>query len=415
MLHARSFALVVVLMVIVSGSFPAAARALPSRQDEELPIDITALAIYPADTGDDGYVVNTGKSCLTVATCADPIYFGAATEESLTEAGLARAHALLLVKYDDEGKALRTIASTIAEYENPGGAGQGLQTFLSWLADPNAEVAVSGRIGSGAQMFDLTSLAGDPSATGAIGLRFRSGSLVVGIESRDYAGVPLERAEIEELGRRVVQLIKAEQELPGLGALVVHHRATPTEFYVHRNGNTVRLVRETAEGYAGRQSEFAEAGVENVFLSNQTLVVGDDEARPNVTLAIALYRLPTATAASLYLNDAASAFATARERNGLVTQEPDDPPFVGDESVWYLNIYTDAYQAMGYVRYDNIVARVIWQRNVDTPEGDEQARLVDAENELLPGAVYTAESQIDCIANLACPGLTKLSSRLLPK
>ena len=64
------------------------------------------------------------------------------------------------------------------------------------MADPNAEVAVSGRIGSGAQMFDLPSLAGDPAATGAIGLRFRSGSLVVGIESRDYEGTPLERAEI---------------------------------------------------------------------------------------------------------------------------------------------------------------------------------------------------------------------------
>jgi hypothetical protein len=381
-----------------------------------LPIDLTSLAIYPADTGDTDYVLLDGKSCLTVAACADPIFFGAATEESLAEVELVRAHALALVKFAADGSVARTLATTVAEYENPGGAGQGLQTFLSWLADPAAEVPVSSRIGSGAQLFDVGgALPGDPTATGAVGLRFRSGSLVVGIEIRDYTGDAPDRAAVEKLGSRVIQLIKAEQELPDLGALVVHHRATETEFYPHRGGKTVRLIRETADQFAARQSEFTEADVTNVFLSNQTLSVGDNPDRPNVTLSIALYGLPTATEASRYLNNASSAFAAQRQRNGAATREPDDPPLVGDESAWYLNVYSDGYQAMGYVRYDNVVARIIWQRNLDTDKGDEESRLRDAEDELLAGAVYTAESQIDCIANLGCPGLTKLSSRLIPK
>jgi hypothetical protein len=415
--RARSFALIVALVLVLSPSLTAvAAKSMPSRQDDELPIDITALAIYPADTGDDDYVILDGRSCLTVAACANPIFFGAATEESLTEAGLVRAHALALVKYADDGTAERIVATTIAEYVNPGGAGQGLQTFLSWLADPLYEVEVSGRIGSSAQLFNIPgALASDTNATGVVGLRFRSGELVLGVEMRDYTGNPPTSAEVEDLGRRIVELIEAERESPSLGALVVHHRAAVTEYYPHRNSRTVHLLREGSDSFAARSAEFSEADVDNVFITNQTLITGDDPDRPDVTLTIALYGLPTATLASFYLKDASSAFAAQRERNGAATRQPDDPPFVGDESVWFLNVYTDAYQAMGYVRYDNVVARITWTRNQDIPEGEEVSLLQTAEDELLAGTVYTAESQIDCLVNLACPGLTRLSSRLLPK
>ena len=78
--RARSFALVVAVAVVVSTwASVTSAKALPVRQDDP-PIDLTALAIYPPDTGDDDYVVVDGKSCLTAAACADPIFFGAATE-----------------------------------------------------------------------------------------------------------------------------------------------------------------------------------------------------------------------------------------------------------------------------------------------------------------------------------------------
>ncbi len=415
--RARSLALIVVLVLVLSPSLTTAtAMALPSRQDAELPVDITALAIYPVDTGDDGYVILDGRSCLTVAACLNPIFFGAATEETLTDAGLIRAHAVALVKYAEDGSAERIIATTVAEYVNPGGAGEGLQTFLSWLADPLYEVEVSSRIGSSAQLFNIPgALASDINATGVAGLRFRSGELVLGVEMRDYTGNMPTSAEVEDLGRRLVELIEAERESPGLGALVVHHRAAVTEYYPHRNSRTVRLLREGDDSYAARAAEFSEADVDNVFLTSQTLVTGDDPARPDVTLTIALYGLPTATLASFYLNDASSAFVAQRQRNGTATREPDDPPFVGDESVFFLNVYTDAYQVMAYVRYDNIVARITWTRNQDIPEGEEDSLLQTAEDELLAGTVYTAESQIDCLANLACPGLTRLSSRLLPK
>jgi hypothetical protein len=129
---------------------------------------------------------------------------------------------------------------------------------------------------------------------------------------------------------------------------------------------------------------------------------------------VVLYSLPSASDASSYLNDVSTAFALQRERLGAPTSEPEDPPIVGDESVWFLNVYSDAYQAMGYVRVDNLVARVIWQRNQATAEGEEAERLQTAEEELLPGAEYTAKEQVGCIEEGGCPGLTKLSSRLLP-
>jgi hypothetical protein len=414
----RSLAAVLVALSLVwSWWFGAAsARALPSRQQGDVSLDLAALAIYPKDTGTDGYVLVDGRTCLTAAACADPVFFGAATEESLTATNLTRAYALALAQFGSDGSSVaRTLATTIAEYKNPGGAGQGLKTFLSWLADPASEVPVSGDIGSGAQMFDIKGgLPGDPNATEVVGLRFRSGSIVVGVEIRDYTGQTPSRSTVEKLAKKVEARVKAGREEPELGALVVHHRATATEFYAHRGGTTVPLIREDHDQFAARSTEFGSAGIQDVFLSNQTLATGDGPQGVDVLLSVALYRLPSAAAASSYLNDASTAFADGRERSGAPTDEPENPPFVGDESVWYLNVYNDAYQAMGFVRSGNIVARVIWQRYHQARAGEEQELLQTAEQELLPGAEYSARSQIDCIENLGCSGLTKLSSRLLP-
>jgi hypothetical protein len=418
MLRARSLAPVVVALALGWTSWlgAATAKALPSRQGD-IALDLAALAIYPEDTGADGYVLVDGRSCLTPAACADPVFFGSASEASLKDAGLTQAFALALAQFGTGGATgvTRSVATTIAEYATPGGAGQGLKTFLSWLADPASEIPVSASVGSGAQMFDIQGgLPDDPKATGVVGLRFRVGSIVAGIEIRDYAGKAPATSTLEKLAQTVEARITAGQEQPGLGALVVHHRAAASEYYVHRSGTTVPLYEEDQDQFKVRSAEFGDAGIEDVFLSNQTLALGSDRKSIDVLLSVALYRLPSATQASAYLNNASTAFATARERIGAATREPENPPLVGEESVWYLNVYSDAYQAMGYVRSGNIVARVIWQRNHQAAAGEEQQLLQAAAKELLPGAQYSAQSQVDCIDNLGCPGLTKLSSRLLP-
>lgn len=415
--RARSLALVAVLALVWS-SWPAAtAWAVPTRQSD-MPIDLAALAVYPSDTGDDGYVLIDGKSCFTAEACANPIFFGAATEASLTEVGLTQAYAVALAKFSEDGNSLtRTLATTLAEYDDRAGAEQGMTTFLSWLADPASEEEVSSKIGDEAQLFDIGGpLPADPSSTGVVGLRFRVGSLVVGIEIRDYTGTAPNRADLEKLARKVAQRIKTEQSAaePGLGALVVHHRATATEFYPHRGSNTVRLLQENADQFDARATEFGAAGIEDVFLSNQALVAGDDPQQTDILLSIAAYRLPSNSEASAYLYAASTAFAAERERIGAPIDEPEEPPIIGDESVWYLNVYTDAYQAMGYVRVGNVVARVIWQRNQPTPAGEEATLLRAAEQELLPGAQYSAEAQVRCLEDGGCPGLTRLPSRLLP-
>jgi hypothetical protein len=416
--RARSLAPAVVALVVVWSSLPGVAttRAVPARQDE-IPLDLAALAIYPQDMGTDGYVLIDGQACLTATACANPVFFGAETKDSLTAQGLNRAYALALGQFGsgENPSVVRTMASTIAEYKNPGGAGQGLKTFLSWLADPASEVPVSDDIGSGAQMFDIHGpLPGDPNATGVVGLRFRVGSIVAGIEIRDYTGKAPSHASVEKLAKKVESRIKAEQDEPELGALVVHHRSFGHDYYVHRSGVTVRTYQQSDDEFASDSAEFRDAAVQDVFLSRQTLATGRDGKSIDVLLAVTLYRLSSATQASAYLNNVSTAFAEERERIGAPTQEPEDPPSVGDESVWFLNVYTDAYQAMGFVRSGNIVARIIWQRSHEAKASEVEKLLTSAERELLPGAAYSAQSQVDCIENLGCPGLTKLSSRLLP-
>src|SRR5262249_5703124 len=104
MLRVRSLALVVVALALGWSSWLGAAttKALPARQGD-IPLDLAALAIYPQDTGADGYVLVNGRSCLTVAACADPVFFGSATEASLTEAGLTRTFALVLAQFGTDG------------------------------------------------------------------------------------------------------------------------------------------------------------------------------------------------------------------------------------------------------------------------------------------------------------------------
>jgi hypothetical protein len=409
--------LLLAVVVLVSG-WSSVGRLNPVAAQTAAPaVDLAALAIYPGDTRDDGYVLVDGRGCLTPRACADPHFFGGATEASLTELGLTRAYWLGIAKYPPDGSfpPERTIATLIAEFDTRSAASEGLSAALAWLADPSLEGEVSRAIGDEAELYRFTGeFTDDPSATGTIGLRFRSGSLVVGIEVREYADRDPDQANIERLARLVAQRIGEEPDQAGLDTLAVHHRANPSEYYVHLDGETIRTVQQTEEGYQTDAAEFDDAGIEDVFLSRQTLASGDGSATGDVLLVVTIYRLSNTIAASNYLNSASTDFARYLERIGALNIEPEEPPLVGNESVWYLNVFSDAYQAMAYVRVGTVVTRIIWQRNLVTPENPTDARLQQAEEELLPGAQYTAEQQVLCLDNGGCPGVTRLSSRLLP-
>lgn len=419
MQRARSFAILAVLIVLglVASSWASVTTAAPRsalQSGGDSAFDLSSFAIYPIDTGDDGYTLVDGRGCLTPATCATPIFFGNETEDSLTEIGLERAYALALAKLTPERTfpATRSLATTIAEYNDKDGAETSLPSFLSWLADPAFEEDAPD-VGDEAQLFDLPDGLDADNSTGVVGLRFRVDTFVVGIEIRDYNGQTVDRDDVERLAKDVAERIQDQTDAT-LGSLTMHHRAASAEYYVHLEGVTVPLVGETDDQYDARSAEFGDAGIDNVFLSNQVLVTGDDPNNPEIVMYITLYQLPSDSDARAYLYDAADAFAAQRERNGATTDEPEEPPTVGDDSVWYLNVYSDAYQAMGFVRSGDIVARVIWQKNQSVKAGDEADLLKRAEKDLLPGATYSAEEQVKCIADGGCPGVTRLSSRLLP-
>jgi len=420
MQRARSFAVLAVLVVVglVASSWATGTTAAPRSaiQSEDDPaFDLSLLAIYPIDTGDDGYILIDGRGCLTPETCATPIFFGGETQESLTAAGLTRAYALGLAKLSPEGTfpATRSLATTIAEYSDEVGAASGLTTFLAWLSDPTWNVDGAPTIGDESQLFDSPDGLPSDDSTGVVGLRFRIGTLVVGIEIRDYSGEAVDQNTVQSLAEEVAERIEALSE-SSLGSLALHHRAGSAEYYVFLDGTAIPLSGESVEQTDSRDDEFNGAGIDNVFLSNQALVVGDDPNNPEVVMYITLYQLPSTSAASDYLFRASNAFAAQRERSGGTTDEPEERPAVGDESVWYLNIFSDAYQAMGFVRVGDIVARVIWQKNQPVNLGEETKLLGAAEADLLPGATYSAEQQVICIEKGGCPGLTRLSSRLLP-
>jgi hypothetical protein len=427
MQRARSFAILAVLIVVgllVSSWATVTTAALRSAMqiESDSTFDLSSLAIYPIDTRDDGYrlVFDRASGCLTPAACANPIFFGAENEDSLTNAGLTRAYALALAKLTPEGTfpPTRILATTIAEYSEDDGAEAGLTSFLSWLADPTFEVEHEPNVGDEAQLFDFPEGLPTDGSTGVVGLRFRVDTLVVGIEIRDYNGDAVDRDEVVRLAEEVAERIE-DQTDSTLGSLTMHHRATFDEYYVQLEGTTVPIIgagdeQYNEEEYDARADEFGSAGIDNVFLSSQVLVTGDDPNNPDLVMYITLYQLPSSSDASSYLFSATNAFAAQQERSGGTTDEPADPPSVGEESVWYLNVYSDAYQAMGFVRFGEIVARVIWQKNQPVNAGEESDLLQRAEEDLLPGATYSAEEQIKCLEAGACPGVTRLSSRFLP-
>lgn len=410
---------ILILIGLIGSSWMAGTDAAPRpalQDDAAASFDLSALAIYPIDTGDDAYVVLDGRSCLNPESCANPIFFGGESEDSLDEAGLTRAYALGLAKLNEEGTfpPTRSLATTIAEYEDDDGAETGLETFLAWLSDPSWLVSDAPEIGDESQMFDAPDGLPSDESTGVVGLRFRLGSLVIGVEIRDYSGADVSQDEVVSLAEEVVERIEDLNE-SSLGRLALRHRSSSVEYYVHLDGTTVPLGSETEDQRDARSAEFSAAGIDNVFLSSQILVTGSDPSNPDVMMYVTLYELPSAVDASNYLFRATNAFAAMRERNGGTTDEPADPPSVGDESVWFLNVFSDAYQAMGFVRSGEIVARVIWQKNQQVKAGEESDLLRAAEEDLLPGAVYSAEEQIKCIRAGNCPGVTRLSSRLLPR
>jgi hypothetical protein len=378
--------------------------------------DLASLAISTSDLP-DGYQLIAGRNCLTARSCADPGFFAGVTADSLTEDGLVRAYALGLAKFDpnDPSTAERSVATTIAEYDDTDGAEKGVTTFLAWLSDPNGERSVSSDIGQDAQLFEVHgSVTGDAAATAASGLRFRIDTLVVGIEIRDYTGAAIDPDEIEALARVVAGRINDHPSGPGLGTRAVNLRSNGSSYYVHRDGQTIRLWRENDGSFAARSDEFTSNGVENVYLTNQVLITGDDPNTPKLQMSVVIYQLSSGLEASNYLAKASESLAASWEQNGSAYVRPDDVPDVGDESVWYVNVYPQIYQSTVFVRSGNLVARIIWGYTLPEPITSDEDGLRDAQAKLLGGVEFVGDAESACLLDANCEGLTRLPADLLP-
>jgi hypothetical protein len=379
--------------------------------------DLASLAISTNDLA-DGFQLIAGMHCLTARSCADPNFFAGVSADTLTEDGLVRAYALGLAQFvtDDPTKPERSVATTIAEYENADGARSGVETFINWLADPNGERSVSNNIGEDAQLFEVKgAVTGDAAATAASGLRFRIDTLVVGIEIRDYRGRDIRAADVEALGRIVAGRINDHPSGPGLGTMATNLRSTGSGYYVHRDGETVRLWRENESQYAARSGEFTSNGVENVYLTNQVLITGDDPKNPKLQMSVVVYELSSGLDASNYLAKASQSLADSWTSSDVTFAQPNDVPDVGDESVWFVNVYPKIYQATVYTRSGNKVARIIWQYNLDKEIKDLDAGLKDAQKLLMGGVEFVGDAEAGCLLDANCEGLTRLPSELLPE
>jgi hypothetical protein len=375
--------------------------------------DLASLAISTSDLP-DGYQLIAGRNCLTARSCADPDFFAGVSADSLTEDGLVRAYALGLAKFDGDNPS-RSVATTIAEYDAADGAEKGVSTFLAWLSDPNGERSVSTDIGEDAQLFEVHgAVTGDTAATAASGLRFRVDTLVVGIEIRDYTGAAIDPDEIEGLARVVAARINDHPAGPGLGTMAVNLRSNGSSYYVHRDGQTIRLWRENDASYAARSDEFTSNGVENVYLTNQVLITGDDPNNPKLQMSLVIYQLSSGLEASNYLAKASESLAASWDKNGSAYVRPDDVPDVGDESVWYVNVYSEIYQTTVFIRSGNLVARIIWGYTLSEPIKSDEDGLRGAQADLLGGVEFVGDAEAACLLDANCQGLTRLPADLLP-
>ena len=131
-------------------------------------------------------------------------------------------------------------------------------------------------------------------------------------------------------------------------------------------------------------------------------------------MSIVLYQLPTGNDASVYLASASADLSSSWDASAVPYTQPTDTPLIGDESVWFVNVYDTAYEATAYVRTGHYVARIIWQQNLPKAIKPDAKEIPTAQEQLLPGIEFTAQAQIQCIEDGGCSGITKLGKDLLP-
>jgi hypothetical protein len=372
----RMLVTLMVMLALVASVLGPTAGAVRAANDE-LPLDLPAMALTPSDLEAEGFA---GFGRLSGESHVGPWLLGGLignltyemsddeVRQTVRDAGLLRGYEFSLRQqgsHDDQvSDPVRDVFGTVYEFADDDGAADAF-AFMADLAEVSETVQhVEGdaAIGDGTVLFRETRDQSDPLRM--LILAFRTDRLIAVVQLWDYAGEEPAVAEVERLGARLLERIEdgVAGEAPGLGSRVL--RLQNTEFdvlyevrsdhYLRLDGEELPLDYEDAETVAAR-SEAAGDAID-VYGFNQ-FVQEVDAVDPSLPYQMGwsgtLYRFADDEAAADWL--AGGLELIERETyGGEVTvqdlEELPDAPAFGDESVTvsYLAEYRDGYVAQAY-------------------------------------------------------------------
>ena len=393
----------IVLMAVGAGG----GSGLRSATAADIPLDLAALALRPADLEAPGFARFNAVSCGDPAGCASALFSQTGPNEAeLAVAKARRGYSIVLGAPNDAGDLAMgdVVEMTMLEFADSAKARTGLDLTLRPLAD--AATPMESDTLPDAQLFVVErSVGGNPNIEATAGIRFRSGRLVVSIMYGFDSANDLDPSTVETLAEIVRERIDHAADAPGLGALVVRHLNVSYDMYDFIDGEIQPSLTGTDDA---RAAEYAAIGATNVYISYEE-VLYNMLMYPSAALRIALIEFETEADAGAYLTetmDKALADTTA-------AQPLDGALALGDQSaaIVYANEYS--YSVQYIIRVGTVDAVISWDDPMARP-GSIDEKLAAASARFANVAAFTAAAQADCLTASVCDGLQPIPDELLP-
>ncbi len=373
--------------------------------------DFAGLAIRPSDLTEPGFGRFTGRGCANAAGCAEALFpNGGPDEATLKSAKVRRGYYAGLSEPEaiNAGDPADTIETTILEFADSSKAKAGLELLLGPLADL-AEPAASD-VAPGAQLFVTDLPAEDGSQfTGAAGVRFRSGRLVISVDRRFAGGAEIDSAAVEALAGIIVDRIENPSDVPGLGSLMLHQLNSSFEAYDFID----RAIQPTYSGFGSIDQERADfytaAGAVDIYMASQDLLK-DLMGYSTVSLSTTLARFKTADDATGFIPHWIDRLTSA----GITVRDIEGAAELGDASTAIVVAYGSTYSVQYIVQVGTIAAVISWDNYIPSSLSLDEL-VADAQARFGPMAQFTAEHQTECVQTGACPGMVAIPDNLVPQ
>jgi outer membrane protein assembly factor BamB len=422
----RKLPLVLVLLSILTLLVVPGARAgaTAATQDQNIPPDLAAMALTPADLEQAGLVgfgvasVDADSSGwrmlgdVAVDSIAGNYWLSLQTPEpinvGLAQAGWQRQYRRVLAQPDplDPGNVNLSVRSEVGEYADADGA----DAALTLLMDGGSSES-PGAQPIGDRLEVRTDL--DPNVGARLVVAFREGNLIESVEIVRYASA--EDPELEpalllarQLQARIDSVITAQSPRLGDAALRLSTLAGPAEYegYARRGGETFIWFGELAEDFAARDAALSDAV--DVYQLEQQVAPASQEVVPPYFID-RLYRFADEAAARAFIDQTPQKLAddTANSGGEFSAVLVEGATAFGDNSLTFeIQDEIDAGTAYGYRIYVQ-VGSDIGRMQLDSSNGisiDAAEAIAAAQTACLEaGSCLAAEQSPVSLPGIDCP------------